>query len=84
MNSIAFTALAFYLTFLFANLLARRWTLVLPTLRRNGASPQDAGYYSDVYSGAHPTVADVAAQSNKVKGTVVKPNSPGEDKEQLP
>ncbi|MBC8104704.1 MAG: exosortase/archaeosortase family protein, partial [Cytophagales bacterium] len=67
MNSIAFTALAFYLTFLCANLLARRWSLPLPALRRGGAAatPSDGGYYSDVYAGQFPTVADVAAQNSQ-------------------
>jgi exosortase len=65
MNSIAFTALAFYLTFLSANLLARRWKLPLAAFRSRSASQGDGGYYSDIYSGPHPTVADVAAQSRR-------------------
>ncbi len=69
MNSIAFTALAFYLTFLFANLLGRRWNIPLPIFKRSTtiASLGDGGYYSDLYSGAHPTVADVAAQNSRAK-----------------
>jgi exosortase/archaeosortase family protein len=65
MNSIAFTALAFYLTFLSANLLGRRWKISLPSFGSSSASQGDGGYYSDIYSGPHPTVADVAAQSRR-------------------
>ena len=65
MNSIAFTALAFYLTFLAANLLGRRVSINLPTLRRTPASLGDTSYYSDFHTGQHPTVADVAALSSR-------------------
>ncbi len=77
MNSIAFTALAFYLTFLSANLLERRWSIP-NTLGRN-SPPGQSGYYSDVYSGSHPTVADVAAQN---KQGLRKVQNPSDDKEQ--
>lgn len=68
MNSVAFTALAFYLTFLAANLLGRRLSITLPTLRRAPTSLGDTSYYSDVHTGQHPTVADVAALRSQ--GTV--------------
>ncbi|MES2465026.1 MAG: exosortase/archaeosortase family protein [Armatimonadota bacterium] len=79
MNSIAFTALAFYLTFLVANLLGRPWKATLPQLRRGPVAPGDGGYYSDAYTGAHPTVADVAAQHSTRSTASVE--SPAEDKE---
>jgi hypothetical protein len=80
MNSIAFTALAFYLTFLSANLLGRRWNVSLPAFRRSSTSLSDGGYYSDTYSGPHPTVADVAAQNNR--GAAAKTKNQVDDKEQ--
>jgi exosortase len=81
-NSIAFTALAFYLTFLFANLLARRWNVSLPSFKRRStmASLGDGGYYSDVYSGAHPTVADVAAQNSRAAAAPTENKTDSEEK----
>jgi exosortase len=80
MNSIAFTAMAFYLTFLFANLLARRWTVTLPGNRRGSTSLGDNEYYSAAYSGGHPTVADVAAQN--INRTAVNTKNTPDDKGQ--